>query len=71
VGDAAVFADAAQDVQRLAVVVLPVGGMPPQHSDRLTGRTRGGAKQEEKLATDFLEVVDVPPDVEYDDGACL
>ena len=65
VGDATVVADAAQDPQGLCVVVLPVGGVFFQFPDPLTGRAGGGAKQNDKLAADFIEVVDVPLDVEY------
>jgi hypothetical protein len=69
VGDAAASADAAQELQGLRVVVLPVGGVLFQCPGYLTGRTRGGAEQNDKLATNSFKVVDVPLDVEYDDGA--
>ena len=67
-GDPTVAAYAAQDMKRLGVVVFPVAGVLFQDSNSLAGRTRGAGKQYDELATDSLEVVDVPLDVEYDDN---
>jgi len=37
----------------------------------LTGRAGKGTEQNGKLAMNFLKVVDVPLNVEYDEGRCL
>lgn len=66
VGGAAACTDTAQDMKRLPVVVLPVGRVAFQCPDGLTGRTGRGAEQNNKIAADFLEIVDVPPNVDYD-----
>ena len=66
-GDAAVAADAAQDLQGLCVVILPVEGVLFQCSYSLTGRAGGAAEENGKLATNSIKVVDVLLDVEYDD----
>ena len=71
VGNAAACADAAQDLQGLRVVVLPVGGVFLQYPGYLTGRTGGATEQNGELSTDLLEVVDVPLDVEYYDICVL
>jgi hypothetical protein len=54
-------------VQRLAVVVLLVRGVLLQNFDGLAGRTWRGGEQNNEPATDALELVDVPLDIEYDD----
>jgi hypothetical protein len=66
-GDPTIPADTPKDHQGLKVVVLPVEGVRPQKPGYLTGRARGGTKQNGKCVVDFVKVVDFPSNVEYDD----
>ena len=68
VGDPAVAAFAPQDVQPLAVVVLPVGGVAFQQSSPLAGRTRGAAEEHDKTDPHSFKVVDARLNIQYDDS---
>ncbi len=42
-----------------------------QSAGRLTGRTGMSAKSNDKLATNLLELVDIPLNIQYDELSCL
>jgi hypothetical protein len=62
-GDLTSAADAPQDLERLSIVVFPVGGVDSQYPRDLTSRTRSGEKQNGKSTTKLFKVIDFPLNV--------